>query len=72
LTDVLFQLDFQRRHHPTLELLDVQNTTSATTYKVQIVPENGATAVVNKSSHDGDYTYHGRFASTITLMEVQG
>jgi len=54
------------------EYLDSPNTTSATTYKVQIVPENGATAVVNKSSQDGDYTYHGRFASTITLMEVQG
>jgi len=56
----------------SFEYLDSPSTTSATTYKVQLYPENGNTAYVNRSGQDGDYTYHGRFASFITVKEIEG
>ena len=56
----------------SFEHLDSPSTTSAITYKVQLYPENGQTAYVNRSAQDGDYTYHGRFASSITVKEIAG
>ena len=53
--------------------LDSPNTTSATTYKVQISPKRTGTetATVNRSNNLGDDNQY-RTASTITLMEIAG
>ena len=53
--------------------LDSPNTTSATTYKVQISPMRGAstTANVNRSNILGDDNQYNS-VSTITLMEIAG
>ena len=50
--------------------LDSPSTTSATTYKIQWMPENLATAVIGSSVADGDVVYVGRAANSITVMEV--
>jgi len=54
--------------------LDSPSTTSATTYKVQIVSGSGAsgTAYVNRTQNDTNAAnfYNSRGASTITVMEV--
>ncbi len=50
--------------------LDSPNTTSATTYKIQIATEN-ATMYVNRSDRDADSASSDtRTTSTITLMEI--
>ena len=50
--------------------LDSPNTTSATTYKVQVFVNTG-TAYINRSHLDRDTTaYDGRSASSITVMEI--
>ena len=50
--------------------LDSPNTTSATTYKVQVFVNSG-TAYINRSASDRDTTaYDGRSASSITVMEI--
>jgi len=49
--------------------LDSPATTSATTYKIQILTTSG-TAYVNRSGNDSDFSYRGRGASSITVMEV--
>ena len=48
--------------------LDTPNTTSATTYKVQMYAN--ATAYLNRMSSDNDNDTYGRTASSITLIEV--
>jgi len=52
--------------------LDSPSTTSATTYKVQVVVPNSTPAAiyVNRSITDSDTNSHVRSASTITVMEV--
>ena len=52
------------------EYLDSPSTTSATTYKVQLFGEGAATHYINRSGNDGDFAYHGRYASSITVMEI--
>jgi len=52
------------------EYLDSPSTTSATTYKVQLFGEGSATHYINRSGNDGDFAYHGRYASSITVMEI--
>jgi len=55
----------------TLEFLDSPNTTSATTYKVQIGGAGAQTAYINRTSRDSDSsTYDARAVSTITTMEI--
>jgi hypothetical protein len=55
----------------TLEFLDSPNTTSATTYKVQIGGAGAQTAYINRTSRDLDTsTYDARAVSTITAMEI--
>lgn len=50
--------------------LDSPNTTSATTYKVQVFVNSG-TAYINRTLADRDTTaYDGRTASSITVLEV--
>ena len=52
-------------------ILDSPNTTSATTYKLQIRHENGAgNANINRLHVNDDSSVNGRYSSTITLMEV--
>jgi hypothetical protein len=53
--------------------LDSPATTSATTYSVQVASENtGGTIYVNRTANDGDTSARGRFAATITVMEISG
>jgi hypothetical protein len=49
--------------------LDSPNTTSATTYKLQIRSDSG-TAFVNTQSATSDGTFHGTNYSTIMVMEI--
>lgn len=50
--------------------LDSPATTSATTYKVQLASNTGVVVYVNRSSDDGNIAERGRYASSITVMEV--
>lgn len=54
--------------------LDSPATTTATTYKIQAVSAWGENATlnfwVNRGLLDGDNNYTGRFASSITVMEI--
>jgi hypothetical protein len=52
-----------------INFLDSPSTTSATTYKVQIFA-NAATTYVNSNGLNADNAETGRYASTITVMEV--
>ena len=51
--------------------LDSPNTTSSTTYKLQIGANGSTTLLVNRSSSDGDASSAFRATSTITLMEIK-
>ena len=42
------------------------------TYKLQWTGEVGGTMYLNRMNQSTDNYYHGRFASTITVMEVKG
>jgi hypothetical protein len=54
-----------------LNFLDTPNTTSATTYKLQVSGYSSRTISINKpTSGDTNYTYPANGVSTITLMEV--
>jgi hypothetical protein len=55
----------------TMTFLDSPNTTSATTYGVEM-RVTGSTGVLNRSADDFDSNISGRVPSTITLMEVAG
>jgi hypothetical protein len=50
-------------------VLDSPNTTSATTYKVQMLV-SGNTATINTSSDDSNAAGTGRFSATITALEI--
>ena len=55
--------------------LDSPNTTSQVTYKVQILSEpsgNTGNVYVNRSDADTDNNQEGRYASSITVMEIAG
>lgn len=53
--------------------LDSPNTTSSTTYKVQMSNDNNlGTAYVNRSKLDTDGWVYSRAASSITVMEISG
>jgi len=51
--------------------LDSPNTTSATTYKIQM-RVTGNTHCINRTRNDGDGDYEGRTTSSITLYEIAG
>lgn len=54
-----------------LHYLDSPNTTSATTYKLQVASlVNSRTVGINRNFSDNDVTYHARGTSTITAFEV--
>jgi hypothetical protein len=50
--------------------LDSPATTSSTTYKCQIAANSTSTTYVNRTAQDSDVAQIGRYASTITVMEV--
>ena len=50
--------------------LDAPNTTSSTTYKIQIARFRGQTVYVNRSGSDGNDSNHPRVPSSLTLIEV--
>jgi trimeric autotransporter adhesin len=52
--------------------VDSPATTSATTYKLQAIIYSGGTIYINRQFTDTDSTGYGRFASTITVMEIAG
>jgi len=55
------------------EYLDSPSTTSATTYKVQILSSNGTAIYINRSGRDTNLlAYDGRTVSSITVMEIAG
>ena len=59
--------------HPNSCFLDSPSTTSATTYKIQMLTTVGShTATLNRSGRDSDDSagYDGNASSTITVMEV--
>ena len=65
------------RNRPTMmmyqnfEFLDSPNTTSATTYKIQIRRVQAGTAYIGRSHNDGNgVDVEPRLSSTITVMEV--
>ena len=51
--------------------LDSPNTTSSTTYKLQIGANGACALLVNRSSSDSDASSAFRPTSTITLMEIK-
>jgi len=55
----------------TMTFLDSPNTTSSTTYGVEM-RVTGSTGVVNQAAQEFDLAISGRIPSTITLMEVAG
>jgi len=53
--------------------MDAPSTNSAVTYKIQVQAYGGGTVYVNRTHRDADENgYDGRFASSITAMEVSG
>jgi len=50
--------------------IDEPNTTSATTYKLQLYCQNTDTQYINRSFTDTDNTSHARGASSIIVMEI--
>ena len=52
--------------------LDSPSTTSATTYQIYVAQEGGSTMYLNRFGGEGNYAYHPRATSGITLMEVSG
>ena len=64
-----YQLDSGQSECISINFLDSPATTSSTTYKLQFRIEGG-TFYFNRSQSDGDNGGVGRFASTITLMEI--
>lgn len=55
----------------SINFLDSPATTSATTYKLAVnTGDNSGTAYINRTLSDGDSIYQGRYASTITVMEI--
>lgn len=55
----------------SVNYLDSPATTSATTYKLAVnTGDTGGTAYINRPLLDTDNLYQGRYASTITVMEI--
>ena len=61
-----------RLEQDSLMILDSPSTTSATTYKLQIINVGGRTNYVNRTGNDTNGQQYPRTASSITVMEVSG
>ena len=58
-------------YHYCTPFLDSPSTTSAITYKLQVIGEGSNTNIyVNRTEHDGDGSDKFRFASSMLAMEV--
>jgi len=58
-------------HNFVATFLDSPNTTSETTYKLQTLTQGSAATIdINRTINDTNNNYDGRFASSITVMEV--
>ncbi len=55
----------------SVNFLDSPNTTSATTYKVQMMSQSG-TVGINRTNADSDSATIARTFSSITVMEIRG
>ena len=56
----------------TMQFLDSPSTTSATTYKLQVISAGSQTFFLNRNLRDNDGAYEPRLISTITVMEIAG
>ena len=56
----------------TMQFLDSPSTTSATTYKLQVISTASQAFYLNKNERDNDANYEPRLISTITVMEIAG
>lgn len=57
----------------SISFLDSPATTSSTTYKLALnTGDTSGTAYINRTSGDPNNIYSGRYASTITVMEIAG
>jgi hypothetical protein len=65
-----YQADSNRLDSYTFQMLDSPATTSATTYKVQTITNNGQNVYINRTASDIDGINWPRTASTITVMEI--
>jgi hypothetical protein len=54
----------------SMAFLDSPATTSAVTYKIQMLSNSGGTVYINRSATDTDSFAFGRGISTITVMEI--
>ena len=54
------------------QYLDSPSTTSATTYKVQIIATASVAHYINRNQRDDGYYYEPRTVSSITVMEIAG
>lgn len=52
--------------------LDSPATTSATTYKLQMISPYGVTTYLNRNEINGNNSVQGRPAASITVMEISG
>lgn len=57
----------------TIQFLDSPSSTSALTYDIRFTQDStGFTTYINRARADAQNTDDGRFASTITVMEISG
>ena len=62
-----------KTHMATYQFLDTPNTTSSTTYKVQVLSSyNSETFTINAPNEDANDVYIVKGTSTITVMEIAG
>jgi hypothetical protein len=66
-----YTIERDARPH-TLVFLDSPNTTSSVTYNATTFAHSGQTSFINRTSDDTNNTEYGRYASSITVMEVAG
>ena len=60
-----------KTHMATYQFLDTPNTTSSTTYKVQVLSSyNSETFTINAPNNDANDVYIVKGTSTITVMEI--
>jgi len=65
--------DFTFTANASMNFLDSPNTTSSTTYKIQVGNLDGSTTFnINRKQQDSDGVTSQRSVSTITLMEIKG
>ena len=59
-------------HVQSTQYLDSPSTTSATTYKAQIISTESQAHYINRNTRDNDAYYEPRTISSITAMEIAG